>query len=455
MRFGVLFEVAVRHDYWLNLDAVVHEALPRQRQRVIERQHQPDGYLQILPTTAAREVLAGHGLLFKKIPTGFLVGVELDGATSRPRRPLRPNAVLSFALRVADPRFFNYTAGVPPRFHHFSNTTGGQHAAQLFLSRPVATHQDDRAYTAGEITAVSNGGITTLRQASTDTGPSPTPVTAAWQPIPANTHDPATTYQQDATVLRASELFRALVNGPSADLNDANQWNNEGSLANQYVTRDDQLRLQPRVFAIDVTAAAATVLELRVTRPGAAAAAVWQRRFESDQTLSSLQVDLRGLGDGRYRLEVLNSALVAQPGLGFDFYLSNRGVSENWFGVIEIGPGAGAHALLDGGGQLRSPRFQLRFLNQASRWRYLFPATQPIGVGAEVAVDPLDDSVLVTPGPRPLTHVGGGVRLRADDTTTIGVFERILLPQPDARVVRKQNNQWFSDVHLANFPSLS
>ena len=454
MRFGVLFEVAVRHDYWLNLDAVVHEALPRQRQRAIERRHQPDGYLPIRPTTATRAVLAGHGLLFKQIPTGFLVGVELDGATTRPRRPLESNAVLRFALRVADPRFFNYTAGVPPRFHHFTNTSGAQHAAQLFLSRPVATHQASRAYTAGEVRAVPSGGITTLLQAITDTGPSPAPVPADWRTIPADTHDPTTTYQQGAIVLRANELFRALVNGPGTNLSDATQWSNAGSLANQYVTSNDQLPLRPRVFAVDVTSAAATVLELRVTRPGVATP-VWQHRYQSDQTLDGLQADLRGLDDGRYRLEVLNSALVAQPGLSLDFYLSDRGVSEGWFGVIEIGLGAGAHALLDGTGQLRSPRFQLRFLNQASRWRYRFPATQPIGVGAEVAVDPLDDSVLVTPGPRPLTHVGGGVRLRADDTATTGVSERILLPQPDARVVRKQNNQWFSDVHLANLPSLS
>jgi 2-oxoglutarate dehydrogenase complex dehydrogenase (E1) component-like enzyme len=33
----------------------------------------------------------------------------------------------------------------------------------------------------------------------------------------------------------------------------------------------------------------------------------------------SSDLDLRGLGDGNYRLDVLNSALVVQPGLGFDF----------------------------------------------------------------------------------------------------------------------------------------
>lgn len=452
MRFGVLYEVAISHDYWLNLGAVVHEALSPERRRAVERQHNPSGYLEIVPTAATSTMLAGHGMLFKRLSTGFLVGVELDGATTVPGRRLEPDAVLTFALRVADPRFFNYTAGLLPRFHRFSNDSGNEHAGQLFLSQPVSAHQATRAYTAGEIRTVAGGGITDLFQATTDTGPSPTPVAADWQRIPADTHDPTATYQQNAIVLQGNELYRALVDSPGTDLNDAAQWSNEGSLANQYATRDDELRLRPQVFSVDVSAAAATILELRVTRRGSAVPA-WQRRFESAQNLTSLQADLRGLGDGIYRLDVLNSALVVQPGLGFELYLSNEGVVGNWFGVIEIEPGAGSFALLDGGDQLRSPRFDLRFLNQASRWRYLFPRTQPVGAGAEVVVDSLDDSILVTPDPRPLTRAGDGVRLRADDATTTAVSEQILLPRPDARVVRKQNDQWFSDVHLSNFPT--
>ena len=144
MRFGVLFEVAVLHDYWLNLNAVVHEVLSLERQRVVGRQHDPNSYLEVVPTAATRAVLAGHGMLFKRLSTGFLVGVELDGATTVPRRRLEPNAVLTFALRVVDPLFFNYTAGVLPRFHRFSNTTGNEHAGQLFLSQPVPAHQAAR-----------------------------------------------------------------------------------------------------------------------------------------------------------------------------------------------------------------------------------------------------------------------------------------------------------------------
>jgi hypothetical protein len=454
MRFGVLFEVAVLHDYWLNLSAVVHEALPLERRRVLERQHSSSRYLELVPTATTRRMLAGHGMLFKTLSTGFLVGVELDNLTTVPMRPLEPNGVLTFALRVLDPRFFNYTAGVWPRFYRFSNTTGNEHAGALFLSQPVPSHQAARRYTAGEIRTVVNAGITGLFQATTDTGPSLTPVAADWQAIPADTYDPAATYQQDAIVLQGNELFRALVNSPGTDLDDATQWSNEGSLANQYVTGADELRLRPEVFSVDVAMASATVLELRVSRPGAVAP-VWQRRFESSQILTSVQADLRGLADGTYRLDVLSSALISLPGLGFDFYLSTHGVAEAWFGVIDIHPGAGNFALLDGGNQLRSPRFELRFLNQASRWRYRFPRTQPIGVGAEVIVDPIDDSVLVTPSPRPLTRVGNGVRLRADDPATSAVSEQVLLPQPDARVLRKQDSQWFSEVHLSNFPTSS
>lgn len=164
MRFGVLFEVAVLHDYWLNVNAVVYEALSPERQRVVGRQHDPGSYIEVVPTAATRAVLAGHGMLFKKLSTGFLIGAELEGATMMHRRALGSSDVLTFALRVVDPLFFNYTAGVLPRFYRFSNTTGNENDGQLFLSHPVPAHQAARAYQAGEIRAVVSGGTaSTLR----------------------------------------------------------------------------------------------------------------------------------------------------------------------------------------------------------------------------------------------------------------------------------------------------
>jgi hypothetical protein len=142
-------------------------------------------------------------------------------------------------------------------------------------------------------------------------------------------------------------------------------------------------------------------------------------------------------------------------GLGLDFYLSTQAAAEGWFGIVEIVPGAGSFALLDGSQLLRSPVFRIRFANQAARLRYRFPATQPVGTGAEVAPDPVDGSILVTPDPRPLTRLGDGVLLRADDTATPAVSEAIRLPHHGVPALSKQGGQWFSDVHLSNLPPLT
>ena len=60
----------------------------------------------------------------------------------------------------------------------------------------------------------------------------------------------------------------------------------------------------------------------------------------------------------------------------------------------------------------------LRFLNRATRWRYIFPSAQQVGTGAEVAVEAGNNRILVTPAPRPLTRFGIGSRLQADSAAT-------------------------------------
>jgi hypothetical protein len=95
-------------------------------------------------------------------------------------------------------------------------------------------------------------------------------------------------------------------------------------------------------------------------------------------------------------------------------------------------------------------RYALRFLNRATRWRYVFPAAQAVGAGAEVALEVGSDRLLVTPSPRPLTRFGSGVRLQADVAATTTVSEEILLPLPEPNRIRRQNAEWFSETHLPN-----
>ncbi len=456
MRYGILFEVEILHDHFLSLGERVFEALDEGRQRTVRRAYSAGAALRAFPSADAERVLAGHQAVFRATATGFVVGIRLDPAAAGdvPVLPPGPDFRLRFGLAVRDRRFFNYTA-LPesaPGFYFLSNGSGNEAAGSRFLSRPVPAFEASRAYEAGEVRAQSAGATIDLFRAERDTGPSATPVAADWRRIPPDTFDPALAYAAGDVVLSANRLFRARVDGPGADLDDAGDWQPIGVLANQYVTAADARALRPSRFDLDLSAAALPRAAVRLLRPGDAVPA-WERLYAAAAgTLDAVPVDLATIAPGPYRLAVFDGAGAEVAGLGFDLYLDPEAARAGWLGVIEIGPGAAGLALLDGGGALRSPRYTVRLLNRATRWRYIFPAAQPTGTGAEVAVEGSDPRVLVTAATRPLTRFGTGARLQADLPATPAVSEEVLLPEPDARVVRRQDDQWFSEIHTINLP---
>ncbi len=455
-RYGRLLEVEVVHDYFVNLGSVVREALDDQQRADMNRRYAMKRFLEVLPTQRTARALAGHRMLFKTTGTGFLLGVALDPAApdSRPAVPPGPDFRVEFGLRVVDPQFHNYTAlaGPADAFYHFANEPGNEVAGGLFLSAPVPAHDPARAYEADEIRADTSGPSIDLFRAIRDTGPSPTPVASDWERVPADTFDPAATFTTGAIVLSANLLFRALVDAPGVDLNDAAEWQPLGMLANQYASRADAIGLRPPVFGLDLSSAALAQATVRLFRPGDVNALHETTYAAESGNLGTVQVDLRRLDRGRYRLEVIDGALSVVPSLGFDLYLDPQAVREAWLGVIEISPGTGNMALLDNAGALRSPLYTIRFLNRATRWRYVFPADQPVGTGAEVAPEGASNSILVTDRPRPLTRFGAGVRLQADVSGTPEVSEEVRLPEPETRRIRRQNAQWYSEIHTPNLP---
>jgi hypothetical protein len=138
--------------------------------------------------------------------------------------------------------------------------------------------------------------------------------------------------------------------------------------------------------------------------------------------------------------------------LNYDFYLDGKALSQNWFAVIEMGVGSGSFALLDNTGNVANPGYTLNFLNRATRRRYIFPAPQTIGTGAQVVQEDSTGQVLVTSTPLPLTLFGTGIPLQADSAATPSVSEEVLLPEPRVNRIRYQAEQWFSEIHLSNLP---
>jgi hypothetical protein len=358
-RYAILFEVDVLHDYFLNRGSLVHEALAVDQREAVSRRYTANTFLKVFPSGPTEQTLAGHKMLFKTTATGFLVAVQTDaaGPDNRPVIPPGTDFRLTFVLRLSDPRFFNYTAltALSSGLYCFSNASGNAVAGGRFLSLPVPAFDAARAYEADEVYADSSGATVSLFRALRDTDPSATPTVGDWERIPPDTWNASATYTRGGVVLFANRLYRALVDGPGNDLTDATQWEPLGILANQYVTAADSQVLKPALCNLDLSSAALPQATVRLLRPGGTVVAEYIYAAESDN-LGVVQLDLRVLAPGPYRLQVLDNALTVVPSLGFNFYLDSEAVREGWFGVIEITAGNGALALFNNAGNLRSPR---------------------------------------------------------------------------------------------------
>jgi hypothetical protein len=392
-------------------------------------------------------------MLFRTTAAGFGVSVRLDPSASgnRPMVPPADDLRLTFVLRLTDTSFVNYTelGPVTTSFYRFSNASQNRTAGVNFLSVRALTFVTTRRYVAGEVFLQAAAPTFNLFVALRDTGPAATPVAADWRRIPADTFNAATTYRTGALVLFGNALFRALIDSPGTDLTNAAQWQLAGELGNQYVTVADALLPVSSLFDLDITDLAVSQATVRAFFSAGSVAATEQTFTAEQGTLRQVQVDLRGLAEGPYRVEIVGAsgAVIREVSC----YLAPAVRSENWFGVIDIGVGTGDFALLNADGTLRSPQYVLRFLNRATRWRYIFPSAQTVGAGGEVAPQAGNASILVTPTPRPLTRFGSGSRLQADNAATPAVSEEILLPAPEVKSIRRENAQWFSETHVPNF----
>jgi hypothetical protein len=454
IRYRPLFQVDLAHDYFLSRGDVVFEAQPEAERGALAALWNVSRVLEIFPDEATQATLRGHKMIFRPAEGGFFVAVQLDPAANdmRPRIPPAADFRLTFGLRVKDARFANFTElGAPGTgFYRFGNDVQNGVAGTSFLSRRVAAFDPARRYGAGETFSKAAGATFDLFLALRDTGPAAALVAADWRRIPADTWDPAAAYTAGALVLSANRVLRALVDGPGNNLANAADWQPVATLGNQYVTAGDASLPVAGLLNLDVVDLALPQLTIQLFRPGDPLAAGEQTFVSEQGTLDRVQIDVRGFAPGPYRVEVLDGARAIVPGRGFPVYLSPEAVRGGWFGAIDIVPGGGDYALLAADGTLRAPRYVLRFLNRASRWRYIFPAAQAVGTGADVAPEVGDNRILVTAAPRPLTRFGAGSRLQADSAATPTASEEILLPAPEVNRIRRESAGWFSETHLAN-----
>lgn len=456
IRYQPLFQVDIGHDYFLSRGSTIFEAQPEADRIALTAVYSVGNFLEIFPDDPTRDKLAGHKMILRTTGMGFLVAVQTDPSAGAPRPaiPFSADFRLTFALRLKDPRFSNYTELGPAStgFYRFGNDSNHAVAGISLLSQPVRAFDALRRYGAGEIYSQAAGSTFDLFRSLRDTGPSAVPVTSDWERIPPDTWNSAASYPRGAIVLFANQIYRAIIDSPGTDLGNAAEWQPLGVLANQYVTAADAVLPVSGLLDLDIHDAALPRATIRLFRPRETTA-IAEQTFATEQgVLNEVRLDLRGLKPGLYQVTVLDDNLAEVPGRGLSVYLAPNARTGGWFGAIDISLGSGALALLNLDGTLRSPLYTLRFLNRATRWRYIFPAAQPVGSGADVAPEAGDSRILVTAGPRPLTRFGTGARLQADVTATPTVSEEVLLPEPEIHRIRRQNAQWYSEIHLSNLP---
>lgn len=456
IRYQTLLQVDIMHDYFLSRGSAVFEAQPETDRNALTTVYSVGNILEIFPDEPTLAKLSGHKMIFRTTGMGFVVAVQTDpSATSpQPAIPLAADLRLTFALRIKDPRFANYTelGQAETGFYRFGNDMNNEVAGINFLSQPVGAFDIFRRYFAGDTYSQASGSTFDLFRAVRDTGPSTLPVANDWERIPSDTWRPTTSYSRGAIVLSANRVYRAIIDSPGTNLGNGAEWQPLDVLANQYVTGADAVLPVSGLLNLDIRDTLLPQATIRLFRSGEMAVAA-EQTFVADQgVLDEVQIDLRGFRAGLYRLEVLDGALAVVPDRGLSIYLTPAAKTGGWFGVIDIGPGNGDFALLNPDGTLRSPRYTLRFLNRATRWRYIFPSAQPVGLGAEVAPEAGDGRILVTAAPRPMTRFGTGARLQADVAATPTVSEEVLLPEPEINRIRRQNAQWYSEIHLSNLP---
>ena len=97
IRFEVLAELRVEHEYF------------RDAAGVLRREGAP---LSIAPAAATQRSLRNHGVLFKRIESGFTLLYEVadpDGTGDSPKRPIAGPLTWSFVLRLEDAYLPNYS----------------------------------------------------------------------------------------------------------------------------------------------------------------------------------------------------------------------------------------------------------------------------------------------------------------------------------------------------------
>lgn len=313
VKYKILFSVDILHEYYAGLKCTDFEMVPS-------------------PETAW--LMKRHQMVHKVTGNKLVVLIKVD-ADDKPFSALDPQDKLVFYKRLNSPLFMQVSnvdeAIFTGQRFYYTNINENEQNDVLYLTAPIAKYASANAYATGDL-ATNNSGV----------------VFEALQPKLA---------------------------GESHTTADNAYWVNKGDF--QYTSSGDMITLVPMLNNYAVTSAMVFDVRIYTLDPLNNTYTQLKKSYTDtfDEAVERLQVDMRDLEPGKYRLDI--------NGKIFTVYADDNCTGGQCFGVIEIFnhlPSSSLFALLDAAGKVKDTKvddvpvwlnFTIRYANRRAFWKYI------------------------------------------------------------------------------------
>ena len=110
LTYGLLFEVTLFHNYFLNNGVETFQSMPTVGKEKMLQKYSTDFFSTITPTLETHTALQNHRMSYKKTKTGFSIYIKVkDTDETDPFIKIPANLNLKFLISIKDYQFVNYT----------------------------------------------------------------------------------------------------------------------------------------------------------------------------------------------------------------------------------------------------------------------------------------------------------------------------------------------------------
>jgi len=419
--YHTLFEVQLRHGYWLN---------PGDRKTDFALDNNPNydirSIFKIVPTPATQRWLAGHKA--KLVTTANSIKVVMKSeSTSTGFKPFIPTTTsdrLQFSIVPKIATWSNFTnmplqASMPANFY-FSNTTPNGTTAYPYISRPLGAYNNQRAYEMGSLLQLGNRVMVAQRAVVTNQAPVNGGNVSWWPWLEESAQQPTTIVSAEDQLLLPKTFnytFRPLT---------ADQAIQEGSAVLKQL--DDSV--------------------------------VQTINFTETESIRQLSLDFSEQDSGFYLLEVSSNNGYEHNQL---VYLHDELYNTNQYALLDIGiTNAGDFRILEGDDRLRvnndndldPPVFQLLIPNRLTWWQYRLRQASPpvLANSADVTLQNSGaETTWLTKQPKPLSWSTTAISIKADSDLNDDISDAVLLPNPTtASLYEDEEGRYCSSIFLSS-----